>query len=276
MLIRGIILGLIYSLPAVGFTIIFGVYNVLHCAYGALYMVAAYLAFTYFVTLGLPYYGALVVTILTTAVLNLVIMYLVIYNFRKDVEKVLLMTFCIAIIFEEACTIIYGPVWKNLPCFIEGSIEIFGVTESLHVWLICLCAIIAFAITMLLLNKTKTGKSLYVISWSESLGSMYGISVRRSVIYVSLLTGMLAALSSIFITPLYLVSPSMGWRPLIFSFMAVCLGGTGSLFGAMFASIILGLAETFVASYMPAFSTSVGLIIIVVILLIKPKGLFGK
>ncbi|MGB6066198.1 MAG: branched-chain amino acid ABC transporter permease [Desulfomonilaceae bacterium] len=277
-IINGLIYGSIYALLAIGFSLIFGVARVVNIAHTALYMATAY-----FIHVGLTYWGmsplsANLLSILLTIILGLVCYQLFIKPIREHESAVLIATIALAMVIQEILLICFHGSYLSVPPLATGFVVVGGIKVANQHLLALVVAILALVATWLFLLKTRIGLGIRCTAQDREVANLMGINVNREIMITLGISVGLAAVAGAVVAPLRVIEPHMWMEPLIMMLAIVVLGGLGSIKGSFIASYILGFTETVVVFAFPnaAFlSRSIALSIMILVLLIRPEGLFG-
>ena len=275
--IFGTIWGAIYTILALGFTLIFGVARILNLAYGAMYLVASYLIYTLVTRFGLAAVPAWLLAVAATALAGMLLYRVFIFPLRETLGRVLIVTAGIAIFLQEVAVLAYSTEPRYVPTVLPGSLEFLGVRIT-HQQLLTL--VVAFALVALLhlfLERTRYGRELRAVAQDTEMASLMGIPVERTYLVAMGLSTALAAAAGALVAPFLTVSPDMGWSPLLVAFTVVVLGGLGSLGGTIAAAFIVAYAEMLTAYLIsPQLRDAATFAIMIGTLVFRPHGLFGK
>jgi branched-chain amino acid transport system permease protein len=277
-LVNGLISGGVYALLAVGFSLVFGVAKILNLAHTAFYMITSFLLFIATSTVGLPILPSSVLTILITGFVAIVCYKLFFDRIKEHETAVVIISVALALLFQEIFLIGFSGDYRKVPPFIHGFSEIGGIRVSHQHFLAASTSLIALWATWLLLTKTRVGNAIRAVAEDREIANAMGINVSRICMITMGISVALAGVAAAVVAPIYMVHPLMWTNPLIVVLAAVVLGGLGSIKGAVIGALILGFAETIVASLVPGGSFlrgAVSLSVMVVVLMIRPEGLFG-
>jgi branched-chain amino acid transport system permease protein len=276
-LVLGTIWGAVYSLIAVGFTLIFGVAGIVNLSHGAFYMLGAYLAYTFMTLLKINVPLSALMAVVVVALVGMAIDYFGIRPLRERHAYVLILTLAFALFFQELMYGIYGPYGKPVQSFVVGEIVLGGVHIS-YQKLITLFVAAAFVILLwLFIKKTKTGKSISAVAQNKDAAILMGIQYEKAYRMTMGISAGLAAIAGVFISPILEAVPTMWSFPLFKAFAIVIIGGLGSLEGAIIASLLLGYSETLVSFLISAnYADMVYLIAIILVLVFRPTGILSK
>ncbi|MBK1842198.1 branched-chain amino acid ABC transporter permease [Azospirillum sp. YIM B02556] len=278
-LLLGLINGSFYALLSLGLAVIFGMLNVVNMAHGALYMVGAFVAWLLLTYLGVGYWGALVLAPLAVGAVGLVLERTMLRRLYKvDHLYGLLLTFGLALIFEGAFRHQYGVSGQPypIPDLLKGGTNLgFMYLPTYRGWVVATSLLVCFG-TWFAIERTKLGAYLRAATENPTLVQAFGINVP---VMVSLTYGFgvaLAGLAGVLAAPIYQVSPLMGSNLIIVVFAVVVIGGMGSILGAIVTGLGLGLLEGLTKVFYPEASNIVVFVIMAVVLMVKPAGLFGR
>ena len=282
-IIDGLITGAVFTLLAVGFTLIYGVAGVTNLAHGSFFMLGAYM-FSVFGSHGFLQLEAIPALILATifvAILASIYYRLTINPIIGDAVAVLVVTVSVAIIFQQIVLLIFGPAFFVVPPFTSGSTTILGLMIPNSRLVSAVISMILFSSLWIFISRTKIGASMRATSQDREVAMLMGINTERLYMLTMAISAALAAIAGIFISSSTTgVAASFMWlSPLALSFAIVVLGGLGSIKGTLIGAFIIGYAESAVANLVPeggAIVSVVPFLVMVLILVIRPKGLFGK
>lgn len=280
-IINGIMLGMIYALIAVGYSLVFGILGLLNMAHGAIYMFGAHMAlFAVSLKWGLP--AAFLFAIITTGLLAMLMDSVILAPLRaKKAPNItcLISVIGVSYIIENMMMIFFDTTKKPFPkLFNFGNVEIFGATVTSSQICMFLIALAFLLLLTLIVNKTKIGLAMRAARENPKAANMMGIDVRKIVTFTFFLSGMCAAVAGVLVSGYYeLVYTTMGSDAGLKGFSAAVLGGIGVLYGSVVGGVIIGVAEALaVAAFGGSFRSATAYIILFLVLLIRPSGLFGK
>lgn len=278
-LLLGLINGSFYALLSLGLAVIFGMLNVVNMAHGALYMVGAFVAWLLLTKLGLGYWWALGLSPLIVGLLGVALEKTMLSRLYKlDHLYGLLLTFGLALIMEGAFRHFYGVSGQPypIPDALKGGQNLgFMFLPNYRGWVVVASLIVCFG-TWFAIERTRLGAYLRAATENPTLVQAFGINVP---VMVSLTYGFgvaLAGLAGVLAAPIYQVSPMMGSNLIIVVFAVVVIGGMGSILGAIVTGLGLGLLEGLTKVFYPEASNIVVFVVMAIVLLIKPAGLFGR
>ncbi len=275
--ILGTIWGAIYSMIAVGFTLIFGVAGIINLSHGAFYMLGAYLAYTFMTLLKINVVLSALLAAAGVALIGMAIDRFAIRPMRDRHAYVLILTLALALFTQELMYGLYGSYGKSVPNFMTGEIVLGGVFVSYQKLLTFIVGAALMVLFWLFIKKTRTGKSIFAVAQNKDAAILVGIQYERVYLMTMGISAGLAAVAGVFIAPILEAVPTMWAFPLFKAFAIVIIGGLGSLGGAIITSLFLGYAETIVSMLLSAnYADMVYLVAIILVLIFKPTGLSGK
>lgn len=281
-IIYGTITGAVYALLALGFTLIYGVADIVNMAHGAFFMLGAYLFHSFTLQLfHLDPYLALILAAVAAGIIGSVIHRIFIEPIAEDTIAVLVVTVGVALILQQLVTIIYGVGHVPVPPFFRGSVIILGVTVTYAKILAFAVSLILFFSLWIFLIKAKVGGAMRAAAQDREVAMLMGINTSRLHMLTMGISASIAAVAGTLIatSTSRMAEPFMWLFPLVMSFSIVILGGLGNVKGTLTGALIVGYAETAVVTFVPEGSYLRGaaaLAIMVGVLLLRPRGLFGK
>jgi branched-chain amino acid transport system permease protein len=278
-LLIGLINGSFYALLSLGLAVIFGMLNIINFAHGAQYMLGAFVAIFLLQYLGLGYWWALVIAPLVVGALGIVIERLFLrWLYKLDHLYGLLLTFGLALIIEGVFRNYFGSsgLPYSVPPSLRGGQQLgFMFLPNYRAWVIVFSLTVCLA-TWFVIERTKLGAYLRAATENPTLVRAFGINVPRMITLTYGFGVALAALAGVMAAPIYNVSPQMGANLIIVVFAVVVIGGMGSILGAIVTGFGLGVIEGLTKVFFPEASNTVIFVIMAVVLLIRPAGLFGR
>jgi branched-chain amino acid transport system permease protein len=278
-LLIGLINGSFYALLSLGLAVIFGLLNIINFTHGAQYMMGAFVAYFLASKLGMGYWWALIAVPLVVGATGVVIERLMLSRLYKlDHLYGLLLTFGLALIIEGAFRHEFGSAGLPyaMPDALTGVFNLgFMFLPKYRAWVIAASLVICLG-TWFMIERTKLGAYLRAATENPSLVQAFGINVPRMITLTYGFGVALAALAGVFAAPIYQVAPQMGSSLIIVVFAVVVIGGMGSILGSILTGFGLGLVEGLTKVFYPEASATVIFVIMVLVLLVKPAGLFGR
>ncbi|MCB1884982.1 MAG: branched-chain amino acid ABC transporter permease [Geminicoccaceae bacterium] len=278
-LLLGLINGSFYALLSLGLAVIFGMLQVVNFVHGALYMLGAFAAYLLLHYAGIGYWPALVLAPLIVAALGVLIERLLLRRLHGlDPLYGLLLTFGLSLILEGLFRDAFGTSGQVYapPTALAGGVNLgFMFMPVYRGWVVVASLVVCLA-TWIVIERTKFGAYLRAATENATLVQAFGVNVPVLLTLTYALGAGLAGLAGVLAAPVYQVSPLMGQHLIIVVFAVVVIGGMGSIMGAVAAGYLLGILEGFTKVFYPEASNIVVFVIMAVVLLIRPAGLFGK
>jgi branched-chain amino acid transport system permease protein len=278
-LVLGLINGAFYALLSLGLAVIFGMLNIVNFAHGALYMMGAFCAYFLLKDFGLDYWYALVLAPLIMGVVGALIERL----FLKRIAGLdhlygLLLTFGLALIIQGVFQNYFGSsgLPYAIPPALSGGHNLgFMFLPNYRAWVVAFSLIVCLA-TWFMIERTKLGAYLRAATENPTLVRAFGINVPRMITLTYAFGVALAGLAGVLAAPINQVRPLMGADFIIVVFAVVVIGGMGSIMGSIVTGFVLGVVEGLTKVFYPEASNTVVFVIMAIVLLIKPAGLFGR
>jgi branched-chain amino acid transport system permease protein len=278
-LLLGLINGAFYAMLSLGLALIFGLLNIVNFSHGALYMMGAMVAWLLLNVLGLGYWGALILAPIVVALFGMIIERTMLSRLYKlDHLYGLLLTFGLALIIEGAFRQLYGisGMPYAVPKELAGGWNLGFMFLPIYRGWVVLASLVLCLGSWLLIEKTKLGAYLRAATENPSLVQAFGIDVPMMVTLTYGFGVALAAIAGVLAAPIYSVNPLMGANLFIVVFAVVVIGGMGSILGAVITGFALGLVEGLTKVFYPEAASTVIFVVMAIVLMIKPAGLFGK
>jgi branched-chain amino acid transport system permease protein len=293
-ILNGVQFGIMLFLMAAGLTLIFGIMNVINLAHGSLYMIGAYGAALVAARTG-SFLLAVPAGLIAAALAGLIIEFLVIRKlYDRDHLQQVLATFGLILFINEGTTMLFGrtPLFVSMPAFLSGSVEIIpGIPYPTYRIAIMVVGLLVALGLYLLVNKTRIGMLVRAGSTHREMVRALGVDIRLLYTVVFGLGALLAGLAGLMAGPLLAVQVGMGEQILILTFVVVVIGGLGSIRGAFYGALIVGVTDTILRAFLPgllktvmtaseadalgAGLSSMGIyLVMALVLLIRPQGLF--
>lgn len=284
-LFNGLTLGLIYALIAVGYTMVYGVIELINFAHGEVYMFGAFLCVTLINALGVPLFPAIALSMAACALMGMTIDKVAYKPLRKAPRLAALITAIGVSIFLQNIAMI---IWDSRPvpfprasvpaAFGEtaltlGSVNVTGL--QLFIYAVTIAMMIGLT---LIINKTRIGTAMRALAQNPVSAALMGINVNRVIAFTFALGSSLGGLAGILVAMYYsTLSATMGYNAGVKAFAAAVLGGIGSVPGAMLGGVVLGIAETLGAGYVSSqYRDGLGYAVMIAVILLRPSGILGK
>ena len=275
-LLLGLINGAFYAMLSLGLAVIFGLLNVINFTHGAQYMMGAFGAWMLLNYLGIPFWGALVLSPIIVAIIGMVIERTLLRRlYNLDHLYGLLLTFGLALIIEGLFRRQYGSSGLPYDNPLPGGTNLgFMFLPNYRAFIVVASLVVCF-LTWFMIERTKLGSYLRAATERPDLVQAFGVDVPRMITLTYGFGVGLAALAGVLAAPAYQVSPTMGSNLIIVVFAVVVIGGMGSIMGAILTGFGLGIVEGLTKVFYPEASSTVIFVIMAIVLMVKPAGLFG-
>ena len=278
-LLLGLVNGSFYAMLSLGLAVIFGLLGIVNFAHGALYMIGAYVAWLGLETFGLNYWAALIVSPLVVGALGLVVERTLLKQLYKiDPIYGLLLTFGLSLIAEGIFRDQFGVSGQQYPVpeLLQGATNLgFMILPNYRGWVVFASLIVCFG-TWFLIERTRLGSYLRAGTENPALTQAFGVNVPLMVMLTYAFGAGLAAIAGVLAAPVIQITPLMGSNLIIVVFAVVVIGGMGSILGSILTGLVLGLIEGLTKVFYPEASNIVVFVIMAIVLIIRPAGLFGK
>ncbi len=276
LVINGLATGMLIFLLAAGLTLIFGLMDVLNFAHGGLFVWGAYAGiFTYMYTES--FFIGIIGALVAGAILGLLTEKFIITPVYGNHIQQILITLGLMLVLQEMIKVVFGPngVSVKTPSYLAGSWEFGDVIIIKYRLFIIVVGFVIFGIFQYMLKRTKIGLIVRAGVQDKEMAQALGIHIKQVFLYVFMVGAALAALSGMLMAPYSgVIYAEMGMEYAILGFIVVVIGGMGSFSGSLLAAILVGLAGSFMAYYVPVLSLAVNMILMAIVLIFRPQGLF--
>ncbi|MGJ9458394.1 branched-chain amino acid ABC transporter permease [Oceanobacillus sp. CF4.6] len=276
--VNGLATGMLIFLLAAGLTLIFGLMSVLNFAHGGLFIWGAYTGVWSFQMTG-SFIVGIIAAIITGLLLGLVTERLIIRPVYGNHIQQILITLGFMLVMQEFIKVVFGPDQKAVfpPEVLQGSFLVGDIVLIKYRLFIIAVGLLIFIVSSLILKRTRVGLIVRAGVMNKEMVQSLGINIKLVFMLVFMVGAAMAALSGI-LHAVYsgVIYAEMGLEFSILAFIVVVIGGMGSFSGSLFAAILVGLAQAFMAYYVPALSLAVNMLLMTVVLIFRPQGLFGK
>ena len=278
-LLLGLINGAFYALLSLGLAVIFGMLNVINFTHGAQFMMGAFAAWMLLNYFGIGYWGALILAPIIVGITGIIMERLMIAKLYKlDHLYGLLLTFGLGLIIEGLFRNEFGSsgLPYRIPAELQGAWDLGFMFMPIYRGWVVLVAFFACLATWLVIEKTKIGSYLRAATENPALVQAFGINVPRMMTLTYGAGVALAAFAGVLAAPIYSVNPQMGSNLIIIVFAVVVIGGMGSILGSVLTGFGLGVIEGLTKVFYPEASSTVIFVVMAIVLLARPAGLFGR
>jgi branched-chain amino acid transport system permease protein len=280
-LINGATIGVIYALAALGLTLTFGILRVINFAHGEFYMLGAFAAYTAFSFFQANYFAAVAAAVLFVAATGFVVERLTIRPVRGRHEFTLLLsTLGLSIFLQNIALVLWGPDPREISLEWAGRVVMLGpfiITRMRLTALLAGAALIA-GLTWFI-RRTSIGIAMRAVARNPDAAALMGVDVNRIYALTFAVGAAFAAVSGALLGAIFNIEPTMGEWAVVKAFAIVIMGGLGNVPGAVIGGVMLGVAESLGAGYLPygvAYKDGIGYAILILVLLVRPRGLFGQ
>ncbi|MGH2319041.1 branched-chain amino acid ABC transporter permease [Planococcus sp. SE5232] len=275
---NGLTLGSVYTLVAIGLTLVFGILHIPNFAHGALYLVGGYVTLMVMSATGVHYFIAIIASIVVVAVLAVLMERLVFHPLRNSPpihDKIAAIG--LVLFFEALVQLVWGTEYLRMLTPFDNNISVAGVSmTSQRILVIAVTVAVVFLLT-LFLKKTMMGASILAMAQNREGAFLVGINANKVAMMTFAISGALAAIAASLASPINLVFPAMGHLVILKAFVVVIIGGMGSIPGAIIAGLVLGLTESMGATYISNdYKDMIAFLLLIIIMTVRPKGLFAK
>lgn len=275
---NGVVMGVIHAISAIGVSLIVGIMKVVNFAHGELYIFAGYFSYHLSVSLGLPPLLAMPLSVFFIFLIGIVMERTLIRPTYGDEMYSLIITFVLSIVLQNAALLIFGPYPNKPPNLLSGATNIFGLFHYGNQRLLSFGISIGILLSIFyLIKKTWFGKSVRAISQDRAMASLVGVNHLKVNMISFGLGAALAGAAGVLIAPIFPVTPTGSSAISLTAFVVVVLGGMGSLKGCVVGGLVLGVIENLGAAYISTMYRHIfGFIILILVLVFRPWGLFGQ
>ena len=280
-IMSGITLGCSYALVGAGMSLIWGTLQMVNLAHGELYMLGAYMAWLAIKVGGVPVIPGIIIGVICAAAIFFVIQLLTVRPLLAQSgdrgNSPYILTMGLSILLQNLALQVFGERYQNIPYYLDKTYKIGSVTIAGQRLLVIVCSVIVILVLMWVMNNTKLGRGIRAVAQDGEYAPIMGVNSSKMYTLTYMIAGTLAAFAGIMLAPIYSVNPWMGTQVQTKGLACCVLGGLGSFEGAIIGGMILGIAEALATMLIGAeWKDMVAYLILVVMLWVKPSGLFGK
>ena len=277
-IISGIIYGSVYTLVSLGYTLVYGVGRILNLAHGAFYLITGYMLYYFWRQLKFPLWLSIILPIIITGFIGLLAYLLLIKPMEENEISILIGTFALGFFIEQFIIVNWGGGSRYIfDFFSEARITIFGNDIRYQSMLLIAATILIVTFLSVFIKYSKTGKSIRAVSQDREAAMLSGINADRTILYTFIIASIMVGIAAILHFPGGSLASHLGWPTLTNAFAVVILGGLGSIKGSVLAAYIIGMSRSIVATFIGwEYTGLIPIIIVFIVLIIRPRGLFGK
>lgn len=272
---NGLLLGLIYALVAIGFSLIFGVCKIPFLAVGEIYMLGAIFGFYFVSELGMPYILAIIVVMIVIGLFAIVVERFL-RSLRGQPLPNVIVSLGLAMLIANLALNICGQEPKVVPSVLHSLINLFGVVLTADKVVVTLASVAVVLALHFFIKRTKTGKGMRAVAQEPEVAALQGIDINRSQAITFILAFTVTGLAGILVAPLYYVDVFLGTPALMKTVIVVVLGGLGSFPGAIVGGLFLGFVQSFGYTFIGGLTQLITFVIVIVFLIFRPAGLLGR
>ena len=275
---NGLVIGSTYVLLALGVTLIYGLLNIINFAHGEIFMLGAYFAFVSVTRWHINYWLTGLLAMLMCAVLYVILELVAFRKLRGFALGPLITSIGVSIFLQNLALILFGGDPRQLPTEYTGQIVDFGfLTFSVQRFLIIPVAVVMIAGLYLLIEKTSIGRAIRAVSQDRQVAALMGINPNAVIVFTFAIAGVLIAIPSVLVSPLFYIFPLMGVTMTLKAYIIVVMGGFGNMLGTILAGLILGVTESMVAGLGASrWVDAVSFMVLMAFLLVRPYGIIGE
>jgi branched-chain amino acid transport system permease protein len=275
--VNGLMVGMIYVLMAIGFTMVFGIMRIVNFAHGEFYMVGAFLFAILYGSNELPFVVSVVLAVAATALLGLVMERVVFRRFRGNELNGMIASVGVALIIQNSALLIWGPSSRTVPPVVSGVLSIGGIVFPWSRLVVIVGALAAVVALNLLIAHTRIGRAMRAVAQDAEIAQAQGIRVEVIFPMAFVIGVSLAAFAGVLMAPVLSVSPFIGLAPTLKAFVIVVIGGLGSVPGAVAGGLLIGLIESFAGTFVSASLAEIlQFLVVIAVVLLRPQGLLGR
>lgn len=278
-IINGFLIGGLYAGVALGFSLVWGVMNVINLAHGAFIMIGAYVTFWIYTSLKLDPFITLPLSMVFTFLLGYLFQkYIISFVGRAPIFMVLVLTFGIEILLMNVSTLVFTANFRSVtPSYSGAGITLSGVTIPYIRLIICFISLFLTYLLNFFLNNTKIGNAIKATSLDKEAAQLVGVNIGKIYTITFALSAALAGAAGSLLAIVVAISPYMGGVFTFKSALVACLGGLGSIPGVIAGGLVVGMAETMGSHFIaPGYKEFIGFMLLVLILIVRPEGIMGK
>lgn len=277
-LFNGLTIGSVYSLVALGLTLVYGILHIPNFAHGAVYMIGGYITLTMMTYAGFNYWIAIVVSIIVVGFISVLMGRFIFHPLRNTISiNSMIAAIGILLFLEAFAQLVWGADFRQMATPYSQVVYLFGVTLTVQRILIVVAAIVVMTLLYLFLKKTFIGRTIIAMSQNREGAFLVGINANKVAMITFFIAGALAAIAASLTSPINLVFPGMGHLVILKAFVIIIIGGMGSIPGAILGGYILGFSESIGATYISGeYKDIIAFVLLIIILSIKPNGIFAK
>ena len=274
--LNGFGLAVVYILVALGLTLIFSILDVINFAHGEFYMLGGFVTYYGFVVFGVNYFVTLVLAVLAVGAAGVVAERVVFRHLRGKTLNAFIVSLGLLWVLQASAQVSFGVLDKSVPSAVSGIVRVFGFIISRERLVVIVIACALMALLYIFLKLTRTGQAMRAVAQDPDAAALQGIDIELMSALGFGIGCALAGAAGALLAPLFAVSPTMGALPVVKAFIIIIVGGMGSLPGAVLGGLLLGAVEGIGTLFMSSAAVNMlGFLVVIAVLLARPRGLFG-
>ena len=277
--INGLTQSCTYMTMAFGMVLVFSILGILNWTHGQFYMLGAFVVYYAVTAAGIPFFLSLLISAVVIGGLGMLVEKFIIERVSVSSAEgalyVTAATIALIFFFEGAASMLFELQDKGLAMVLPGVLDMGSFSVSYQKIAVVIFTVVVMVAMYVVLNHTKVGLAIRAAAQEPDAASLYGINVKRVSVIVMGIGCALAAMAGSIMAPVYIINPFIGRIPMIMSLLAIIIGGLGSLTGAIVGGIVLGFLNSVIAYHLSYFSEVVLFMLVIILLLFRPQGLFG-
>jgi branched-chain amino acid transport system permease protein len=274
--VGGVSLGTIYALVALGFSLVYRTMGLVNFAHADVLMIGAYVGATFYLSAKLPFWIAVITSIVVTGLIGVFIERVLRPLETRDVDLMLIGTIGFGIVLESVAILIWGATGESVPYPLQAPVHVLGISIRSYDIVVFVIAVAAMVGLTLFLSRTRRGIAMRAVAMDYDAAQAVGINAGRNNALAFAIGAGLAALAGVLVGPMQYIDPTMGGTIGIKGFAAAILGGFGSIPGAMVGGLAIGLIEAFAEGHFAGYSDLITFVVFAVVVMIWPRGFFGE
>ena len=274
-LLNGLSMGLTYALMALGLTLIFGMMHIVNFAHGELLMLGAFCMYYLYGPLGINYFLGFILTIVILGFFGILLERIIFRPISGQVRPQIVGSLGVSLVLMNLGYVVFGLKSKSVPSVIPGVTQVFGAFIAKERLMTMGFSLVLMGVLYVLLNKTRVGRAMRAVQQNPEAAALQGVNIDRINALGWGLATALAAAGGGLLAPIFSIHPAMGYRPVCLAFVIVIIGGLGSIPGAFFGALIIGLVESLVGTLLGSeFAWGSIFLLAILMILFRPQGLF--
>jgi branched-chain amino acid transport system permease protein len=274
-LLNGLSMGLTYALMALGLTLIFGMMHIVNFAHGELLMLGAFCMYYLYGPLGINYFLGFILTIVILGFFGILLERIIFRPISGQVRPQIVGSLGVSLVLMNLGYVVFGLKSKSVPSVIPGVTQILGAFIAKERLMTMGFSLVLMGVLYVLLNKTRVGRAMRAVQQNPEAAALQGVNIDRINALGWGLATALAAAGGGLLAPIFSIHPAMGYRPVCLAFVIVIIGGLGSIPGAFFGALIIGLVESLVGTLLGSeFAWGSIFLLAILMILFRPQGLF--